>query len=146
MRTFLLCLLMATPTIVHAQEAPAASAHTVTHAADAQVQVAPSGKAKVVLLAQGKNAFLGRLELAPGAKVPLHRDATEEYIHFLAGGGTITVDGQAHAVKAGSTIYMPANAEVTFTNGDAPAVAIQVFAGPAPAAKYQKWKAVAAKK
>ena len=146
MRALILSLVIAAPAITHGQEAPKAAPHAVIHAEDAKTQVAPSGKAKIVHLAQGKNAFLGRLELAPGAKVPLHRDATEEYIHFLAGGGTITVDGQKHTVKAGSTVYMPANAEVTFTNGDAPSVAIQVFAGPAPAAKYQKWPAPAAKK
>jgi len=129
-----------------AQEAPKVTPHAVVHADGAKTQVTPSGKAKITHLARGQNAYLGRLELAPGAKVPLHRDATEEYIHFLSGGGVITVDGKAHTVKAGSTVYMPAKAEVTYTNGDQATVAIQVFAGPAPAAKYEKWPLVSGQK
>ena len=43
---------------------------------------------RVQELARGKNAFIGRLWLAPGAAVPLHQDTSEEYIVFLEGGGT----------------------------------------------------------
>ncbi len=111
----------------------------VTPIAEAEVRVAPSGKARVQKLARGDNAFLARLELAPGAKVPEHRDATEEYIHVLEGKGLITIEGQTHSIGPGTTVYMPANARVSFQNGDARMVAIQVFAGPGPAAKYRKW-------
>lgn len=79
------------------------------------------------------------LRMDPGAAVPVHRDATEEYIHVLAGEGTIVIDGMATGVAAGSTIYMPANAEVSYQNGDAQMVALQVFAGPQPASKYDAW-------
>ena len=132
-----------------ATEAPAAAAAadaiapvegaTVVAAADAPTLVAPSGKARVTHLARGDNAYLGRLEMDGGGAVPQHRDATEEYIHVLSGGGTITIEGTAHEIAAGTTIYMPANAEVSFQNGPDPLVAIQVFAGPAPAAKYDGW-------
>lgn len=98
--------------------------------------------ADVWLLARGDNAFLGKLEMAPGAQVPEHRDPTEEYIHILEGGGVFTIDGQAHEVGAGTTIYMPADARVSFVNGAAKLVAIQVFAGPGPAAKYDAWAPV----
>lgn len=100
------------------------------------------GKAEVWLLARGNNAFVGRLDLAPGFKVPTHRDPTEEYIHVLNGGGTITIDGKKHELKPGMTVYMPANAEVSYTNGPAQLVALQVFAGPSPADKYNKWQEV----
>ena len=73
------------------------------------------------------------------AAVPEHQDATEEYIHVLSGGGTVTIDGQAHEVQAGGTIFMPAGATVSFQNGKEPMVALQVFAGPAPSAKYESW-------
>lgn len=109
--------------------------------ADAAERRHPPGKddVTVTILARGERAFLARLEMPAGGKVPLHRDATEEYIHVLQGGGTITVDGTAHEIAAGDTVYMPANAEVTFQGGDTPLVAVQVFAGPAPAAKYGGW-------
>jgi quercetin dioxygenase-like cupin family protein len=111
----------------------------VTHAAEAEQRVAPSGKARVTILARGREAFVARLELDPGAAVPEHRDATEEYIHVLEGGGTITIDDRVYPLAKGDTVYMPADAEVSFQNGDAPLVGLQVFAGPEPAAKYDAW-------
>ena len=59
-----------------------------------------------------------------------------------AGGGTITIDDKAHKIGPGTTVYMPANAKVTYQNGPDEIVAIQVFAGPEPAAKYDGWKTV----
>ena len=107
--------------------------------ADTPVRKSPSGKARISLLGQGANAFLGKLHLAGGAKVPSHRDATEEYIHVLKGTGTVFIEGKAHPVAAGTTIVMAANAEVRFENGPEEMVGIQVFAGPQPASKYGSW-------
>ena len=112
---------------------------------NAQHRQTPSKKADVRILARGENAFMGLLEMQAGAKVPLHRDATEEYIHILQGSGDITINGKTTKIKKGDTVYMPANAEVTFQNGDKPLKGLQVFAGPQPADKYLKWP-MAAKK
>ena len=112
----------------------------MSSAQDAPRRQAPNGTATITLLAQGNNAFVGRLDMAAGAKVPEHQDATEEYIHILEGEGSVTIDGETHPVSAGSTIYMPAGATVSFANGDAPLAAIQVFAGPEPSQKYDAWK------
>ena len=112
----------------------------VIHYAEAKRQVAPSKKAFITHLARGKNAFLGRLEMAANGKVPLHQDATEEYIHILEGSGRMSINGQWYDVKAGTTVYMPAMASVSFENGPEELVALQVFAGPSPAAKYDKWE------
>ena len=98
------------------------------------------GKARIALLAQGQNAFVGRLELAPGIGVPEHQDATEEYIYVIAGSGILTMDGKEYPVEAGSMIYMPANATVSFKNGPEPMIGVQVFAGPGPATKYDTWQ------
>jgi quercetin dioxygenase-like cupin family protein len=114
----------------------------VVSLADAPRRVSPPGTGTVTILARGDNAFVGKLEMQPGAAVPLHRDATEEYIHVLSGGGEMTIDGRRFELDAGSTVYMPPNAEVEFRNGDAQLVAIQVFAGPEPAAKYDAWEPV----
>ncbi len=99
----------------------------------------PNGKGRVVLLNQGKNAFVAKLYLAPGAKVPVHRDVTEEYIYILKGHGVMHIDKKAYRVGPGSAIYMPANAEVTFENGSQTLEALQIFSGPEPAKKYDKW-------
>jgi quercetin dioxygenase-like cupin family protein len=105
----------------------------------AVVRTHPSQEARITILARGHEAFLAKLEMNAGAQVPLHRDATEEYIHVLEGGGKMQIDGKQYDVTPGSTVYMPANAEVTFQNGEAKMVAIQVFAGPEPAKKYESW-------
>jgi quercetin dioxygenase-like cupin family protein len=106
---------------------------------DAPKKVSPKGTTLVTLLAQGHNAFVGKLELAPNASVPEHQDPTEEYIHVLSGSAQMTLDGKQYAVAAGTTIYMPAYATVSVQNGAEPLVALQVFSGPAPAEKYKAW-------
>jgi quercetin dioxygenase-like cupin family protein len=107
--------------------------------ASAPKKISPSGKTTVALLAEGHNAFVGKLELAPDAAVPEHQDPTEEYIHVLSGKAQMTMDGKSYTVEPGTTIYMPAFAKVSVQNGDEPLVALQVFAGPAPARKYDSW-------
>jgi quercetin dioxygenase-like cupin family protein len=114
-------------------------AATVIALADARSATAPHGQATITHLALGHNAYLGRMRMAPGAAVPVHRDPTEEYIHVLEGGGVMTIDGREYEIGAGTTIFMPANAEVSFQNGEAEMLALQVFAGPDPAKKYDAW-------
>lgn len=126
------------PTAATATPTPSVSP-PVTQAARAERRVAPNGQARVTILARGLEAFVARLEMDPGAAVPEHRDATEEYIHVLQGAGTITIDDVTYPLATGDTVYMPADAKVSFQNGDAPLVGLQVFAGPAPAAKYDAW-------
>ncbi len=129
----------AAPPSATSPESAAPVAATVVPLEAAPRRIAPSGKARVTFLARGLNAFVGLLEMDPGVKVPEHRDSTEEYVHVLEGTGTIVIDGVLYDVQPGTTIYMPANAKVSFQNGDAPLKAIQVFAGPEPAAKYDGW-------
>jgi quercetin dioxygenase-like cupin family protein len=119
-----------------------AAVGTVTQVGKAAKRAVPSGKASIEILARGKNAFLGRLEMAGDGKVPEHRDPTEEYIHILEGTGTLYMEDEAHSVSPGTTIFMPAGAKVRFENGPKPLVALQVFAGPGPSAKYESWKVV----
>ena len=105
----------------------------------APVRVSPNGQARVTILAQGFNAFLAKLEMDPGAKVPPNRDATEEYVHVLEGSGKVTIDGKSYDVAPGTTIYMPANSDCSFDNGDQKLVGIQIWAGPEPSKKYDAW-------
>lgn len=114
---------------------------TVLQMKDAKTVVSPNKKATLTHLAKGQNAFLGRLTMAPSAKVPEHRDPTEEYIHILEGSGTMHIDDEIFQVSAGTTVYMPPDAKVRFENGPTQLVAIQVFAGPSPAKKYDGWTA-----
>ena len=136
------CATAASQSVAAPQAEPAPQAEAVggvVPLAAAERRAAPNGKAWVTILARGQNAFVGRLEMEAGASVPEHRDATEEYIHVLEGSGTMVIEGREHAVEAGTTIYMPADALVEFRNGPSRLVAVQVFAGPAPASKYDAW-------
>ena len=117
---------------------------TVVQASSVQARVAPSGKARLRVLARGQKAFLGLLSLSASAKVPEHRDPTEEYIYVLEGGGRMWVDDKAYDVVPGSAVYMPARAKVRYENGPKPSRVLQVFAGPSSADKYRAWSKVAA--
>ena len=91
---------------------------------------------------KNKNAFIARLTVPAGGKVPVHRDKTEEYLYILEGQGTIWINGKKISIKTNDTIFMPANAEVKFENGPKKLVALQVFAGIGPEVKYNgdAWK------
>ena len=112
---------------------------SVILASQAETASPPSGKARITHLARGQNAYLGHLWIAPGAGVPLHRDPTEEYLYILEGGGVLTMNGEKYILAKGAAVFMPAGAEVSYANGDAPTIVLQVFAGPSSADKYQKW-------
>ena len=105
-------------------------------------KVLGDGKAKIEILSKGKAAFLGRLTIAPGVHIPEHRDETEEYLYFLQGGGELYIEGKKILVTAGDAVYMPAKALVSYQNGSVETVVVQVFAGPSPAKKYDRWKSL----
>lgn len=116
---------------------------TVRHYTDGSTRTTASGKAQVWRIAGkpegAQNAFFGVLELAPGAKVPVHRDATEEYIYILSGTGQMTIDGVTRTVGPGTGVFMPVDAEVSFVAGEERVRAVQFFAGQGPEAKYDGW-------
>lgn len=118
---------MVKPSVVHVEEASAANPKNGSFA-------------EIRHLARGNNAYLGYLLLGPGMQVPLHRDATEEYLFILSGSGTLYIDGTPFEVRTGHGVLMPANAEVRFENGAEELRAVQVFAGPSPAKKYETWE------
>ena len=113
---------------------------TIITLKDAVHRAVPNGKAAIKVLAEGLNAFVGHLVLAPNAVVPLHRDPTEEYIYIIRGSGDMTINGKTTTVRSGTMVYMPKNAEVTYKNGPI-TIAIQIFADES-AQKYRKWPLV----
>ena len=115
------------------------TAPMVRSIADAPNQESPNQSTRVVHLARGLKAYLGMITMQPGAQVPEHSDPTEEYIFVLEGSGELTIDGTKYNVQSGDTIFMPANAKVSFKNADNVLRGLQVFAGPTPADKYDAW-------
>lgn len=116
--------------------------HPVRSPGTVAVKNAPPGTAKIhMLAADAQSAFVGLLEINPGAGVPEHQDESEEFIYVLEGGGTITVDGQQHIVSPGDLVYMPANATVSFAAAESgPTRVLQIFAPATSAAKYSAWQ------
>jgi quercetin dioxygenase-like cupin family protein len=146
---FLVGACTATALGAHGAESPAAGEPArvpaqVAHGDAVEVRASPPGTARIRMLLKGAHAFVGQLELAPRARVPEHRDATEEYIVVVQGGGTMEIDGQVHHLTAGDAVLMPAGSLVSFVNDDAPTVAVQVFAPPGPDAKYDGWSRTSA--
>ncbi|MBA2663282.1 MAG: cupin domain-containing protein [Bradymonadaceae bacterium] len=112
----------------------------VVHDTRAVHKTDEDGQVRAVLLAQGNNAFMGKFILQPNAQIAPRRNTTEEYIYVIEGSSVITINGQSYIVGPNMAVYIPADGEVSFINGSEPLVAIQVFAGPEPAAQYQDWK------
>jgi hypothetical protein len=59
-----------------AEEPKTAQQATIVTLKNAVHRAVPSGKASIKVLAEGAQAFVGQLALAPHAAVPLHRDPT----------------------------------------------------------------------
>lgn len=106
----------------------------------ASTRNAPEADAQVSIMAEGDNAFMGKVRFKPGATVAEHTDESEEYLYVLSGTGTLTVNGTEYGLKPNTAVYMPAGARVSFENDDKLFEAVQVFAGPGPANKYSKWE------
>jgi quercetin dioxygenase-like cupin family protein len=55
---------------------------------------------------------LGVTELGPGQPSPFlpHRHAQAEIYYVLSGEGVVTIDGAEHALRAGSSVFIPGNA------------------------------------
>lgn len=134
-------LALAFPACASAPAAPAPSpvAPAVVAADDVAPRWAPNGLADLRWLGQGRHAFVGLLRMDPGARVPEHQDESEEYIYVLQGHGVLTMDGVPHTVRPGTFVLMPAGATVSYVNGDEEMLAVQVFADPTSAAKYERW-------
>lgn len=64
----------------------------------------------------------GVQEVAPGGHVREHaHDPNEELILVIEGQGTATIDGVAHPMQAGTTLYLAPHSRHTFVNdGDGP--------------------------
>jgi quercetin dioxygenase-like cupin family protein len=108
----------------------------------AEQRTVGGGKARIWKYVTGEEAFLGKMQIAPGASVPEHRDPTEELLYILEGGGTISIDGTEYPIGPNTAVYMPADARVSYVNGEEVTVAVQIFAGPGPAEKYEAWDPV----
>lgn len=55
---------------------------------------------------------VGIAEIQPGApdELHLHRHEPAEAYYILSGTGVVSIDGEVHHIRAGSTIFVPSNA------------------------------------
>jgi quercetin dioxygenase-like cupin family protein len=59
---------------------------------------------------------VGLAEIAPGGVLPLHHHAPAEVYHVLEGEGRAEVEGEPHRLRAGLSLFIPANARHRTTN------------------------------
>lgn len=112
----------------------------VRAAEEATRRNAPNDQVSITWLARLDNAYLGRIALAPGAEVPLHdHPNSEEFLHILEGGGILEIESREYELTPGSTAAIPAGAEHSFVNGDETTVALQVYAYPEAADRFEDW-------
>ena len=53
----------------------------------------------------------GVAQIAAGGFLALHRHEQEETYYVLSGAGTITLEGQEYPLRAGTTVFVPGDAE-----------------------------------
>lgn len=58
----------------------------------------------------------GLAEFPPGAVLPLHHHAPAEVYHVLEGDGLAEVEGEPHRLRAGVSLFIPADARHRTTN------------------------------
>ena len=59
---------------------------------------------------------MGLAEAPPGAVLPLHHHAPTEVYHVLDGEGLVEVEGEPHRLRAGVSVFIPADARHRTTN------------------------------
>jgi quercetin dioxygenase-like cupin family protein len=72
----------------------------------------------VIGKADGAPSFCMRVfEIGAGGHTPRHSHRWEHEMFFHSGQGELFCDGKAHAVRAGSVVFVPGNAEHQIQNG-----------------------------
>ncbi len=131
------------PQAVEAVDKPASDVDpAVQSVEDATHRVSPDERTTIAWLAEGANAYLGKISLAPETEVPLHTHESEEYLYILEGGGVMTIDGKEYDLGPGMAVAVPAGVEHGFVNGSEPTVAVQFFADSEGAQRFLQWSKV----
>ncbi|ESR27006.1 cupin domain-containing protein [Lutibaculum baratangense] len=95
------------------------------------VDRAPETRWKLVFSSErtGTGAMsMGLAEIPPGRKLPLHHHEPPEIYHALEGEGLVEIDGTAHALEPGVSVFIPGNAShVTRNTGGGPLRFLFVF-------------------
>jgi quercetin dioxygenase-like cupin family protein len=58
--------------------------------------------------ADGQEIGVDLIEMQPGSAFPLHTHPGDHILYVQSGAGAVHVDGREHRVKAGDTIFIPA--------------------------------------
>lgn len=89
-----------------------------------------------------KSMAIGMAVLPAGYSTPPHDHEAEELATVLSGSGTITIDGVAHPVRAGTVVLTPSRSHhVTTAGPEAPLVVWWTYA---PAGSEDRWLAAGA--
>ena len=67
---------------------------------------------------EGADLILGVARLRKGESLEPHRHAQPETYFTLSGRGVVTIDGTAHPVEPGTTVFIPGDAEHQINNNN----------------------------
>lgn len=112
----------------------------VVHGHDAPVKVADDGDARVVAMARGTTGHLAEFRLDPGADFEPAVRQQEVYLYALRGSAVINVQGRRHLIGPRTGVYVPAGAEVRWTNGSEEFVAVQALSGNGSVEAFEDWR------
>jgi quercetin dioxygenase-like cupin family protein len=96
--------------------------------------VFPTGRKTKVMIGSGspvqaERFVMGRVEIEPGGKVPMHSHEQEEVYYIVSGKGDIQLGQEQSPVHEGCAVYIPPNVEHELRNtGTAHMVMIFVYA------------------
>lgn len=92
-----------------------------------------------------RDAALSRLSLQPGAQVPEHvHEGSSELLYVIRGEMTLVLDGQAHTLRAGDAVRIPAGHKHAgqVAERSERVELVQIYVGPGPEARFRSGKPI----
>jgi quercetin dioxygenase-like cupin family protein len=117
----------------------AAGRGSVAHLTSTAELAPPSIPARVRMLLETHEAYMGHITLRPLSQTEEHaHDKSAEYIYVLMGDGELTMGGETYTVKAGDAIYIPPKVKHSVKVGSQALQAIQFYTPPGPEQRFKE--------
>ena len=78
----------------------------------------------------GEQLTLAVVEIEPGAELPEHRHANEQFGMVIEGSVVFRVGNETRTVEPGGIWRIPSNTPHTLTSGDSGAIVVDIFSPP----------------
>jgi putative monooxygenase len=91
--------------------------------------------------AEGANAAVSHLTLAPGAEVPAHvHEGSSELLYIESGTVEMSIGGKSFSARAGDAVFIPAGLQhsARVTSRFESVRAVQIYVGPGPEQRFTR--------